>query len=75
MTDLSQALREVTNRVNRLTQQVHNLTIKSAMEPRINLRLETKLLVRSLMLHQATRARRKLMRKLRQESLRSSPTH
>ena len=75
METLQHQLREVTARVNRLSQQVHNLTLKTAMEPGINLRLETKLLVRSLMLHQAQRTKRRLTRKLRQASLRDSPIH
>lgn len=74
MTETARALREATSRVNRLAQQVHNLTLKAAMAPGINLRLETKLLVRNLMLRQAMGTKRKLTRKLRRESLQSSPT-
>ena len=67
-------LREVTALTNTLEGAVHSLELRTRLQPRINLRMEVRLLVLSLRLLSAQRKKRRLTRKLLGVS-QKRPTH
>ena len=67
-TPLANQLREATALANSLEGAVHSLELRTRFQPKVNLRMEVKLLVLSLRLLSAQRTKRRLTRKLREAS-------